>query len=67
VRWARRIDAPPTSSRGRWTGHLFQSRFASVAMDESHLIAAVRYVSLNPVRARARAKVEARKERSSWI
>jgi putative transposase len=25
---------------GRWTGHLFQSRFASVAMDESHLISA---------------------------
>ena len=37
--------------RSRWTGHLFQSRFASVAMDEDHLIAAVRYVSLNPVRA----------------
>jgi putative transposase len=40
------------NARGRWTGHLFQSRFASVAMDEAHLIAAVRYVSLNPVRAR---------------
>jgi putative transposase len=40
------------NARGRWTGHLFQSRFASVAMDEDHLIAAVRYVSLNPVRAR---------------
>jgi putative transposase len=40
------------NARGRWTGHLFQSRFASVAMDERHLIAAVRYVSLNPVRAR---------------
>jgi putative transposase len=39
-------------ARGRWTGHLFQSRFASVAMDESHLRAAVSYVSLNPVRAR---------------
>jgi hypothetical protein len=26
------------NARGRWTGHLFQSRFASVAMDESHLI-----------------------------
>jgi putative transposase len=23
-------------ARGRWTGHLFQSRFASAAMDESH-------------------------------
>jgi len=39
------------NARGRWTGHLFQSRFASVAMDEAHLTAAVRYVSLNPVRA----------------
>jgi putative transposase len=40
------------NARGRWSGHLFQSRFASVAMDEAHLMAAVRYVSLNPVRAR---------------
>lgn len=30
------------NARGRWTGHLFQSRFASVAMDEGHLMAAVR-------------------------
>jgi putative transposase len=40
------------NARGRWTGHLFQTRFASVAMDESHLRAALSYVSLNPVRAR---------------
>ena len=40
------------NARGRWQGHLFQSRFASVAMDESHLISAVCCVSLNPVRAR---------------
>lgn len=46
------------NARGRWTGHLFQSRFASVAMDEAHLIAAVRYVSLNPVRARLCARAE---------
>jgi REP-associated tyrosine transposase len=39
-------------ARGRRSGHLFQSRFASVAMDESHLRSAVTYVSLNPVRAR---------------
>lgn len=37
--------------RGNWRGHLFDRRFASVAMDENHLIAAVRYVALNPVRA----------------
>ena len=39
------------NARARWTGHLFQRRFSSVAMDEGHLMAAVRYVSLNPVRA----------------
>jgi putative transposase len=31
---------------------LWQGRFGAVAMDEEHLAAAVRYVSLNPVRAR---------------
>lgn len=46
-RWASYVNA-----RGRWTGHLFDGRFASVAMDERHLMSAVRYVSLNPVRAR---------------
>jgi putative transposase len=46
------------NARGRWTGHLFQSRFASVAMDETHLRAAVRYVSLNPVRAKLVARAQ---------
>jgi REP element-mobilizing transposase RayT len=48
------------NARGRWTGHLYQSRFASVAMGESHLRSAVSYVSLNPVRARlvSRAEIE---------
>jgi putative transposase len=46
------------NARGRWTGHLFQSRFASVSMVESHLISAVCYVSLNPVRARLVAQAE---------
>jgi putative transposase len=36
---------------GRWTGHLFQGRFGSVAMDEDHLMSAFRYVALNPVKA----------------
>ena len=40
------------NARLRVTGHLFQSRFGSVAMDEDHLMAAARYVALNPVRAR---------------
>jgi putative transposase len=46
-RWANFING-----RSRWRGHLFDNRFASVAMDEGHLISAVRYVALNPVRAR---------------
>jgi putative transposase len=40
------------NARNAWTGHLWQARFSSVPMDENHLAAAVRYVSLNPVRAR---------------
>ena len=46
------------NTRGRWTGHLFQSRFASVVLDGLHLIRAVRYMSLNPVRARLVARPE---------
>ncbi len=46
------------NARGRWTGHLFQSRFASVAMDEAHLMTAVCYVNLNPVRARLVSRAE---------
>jgi len=33
------------------TGHLWQGRFSSTAMDERHLLAAARYVPMNPVRA----------------
>lgn len=39
-------------ARRRRTGHFWQGRFGSVVMDEAHLAAALRYVSLNPVRAR---------------
>src|ERR1700687_1699861 len=30
------------NARNRWTGHLWQAWFGSVAMDEEHLIAAIR-------------------------
>jgi len=33
-------------------GYLFQGRFGSCVLDEQHLIAAARYVELNPVRAK---------------
>ena len=45
-RYSSRINA-----REGWTGYLFQGRFASYPMDDAHLIAAVRYVELNPVAA----------------
>lgn len=39
-------------NRGRGlSGHLFQGRFASYPMDDSHLMAAARYVENNPVAA----------------
>ena len=40
------------NARQRWTGHLWQGRFGAVVMDEEHLGHAMRYVALNPVRAR---------------
>jgi putative transposase len=39
-------------ARRKRSGHFWQGRFGAVAMDEEHLAAALRYVSLNPVRAR---------------
>ena len=35
-----------------WKGYLWQGRFASFPMDEDYLLAACRYVELNPVRAK---------------
>ena len=45
-RYTRRINF-----RERWCGYLWQGRFASFVMDEPYLLAAARYVELNPVRA----------------
>ena len=46
-RYTRRVNL-----REDWRGHLWQGRFASYVMDEENLLAAVRYVEMNPVRAR---------------
>ena len=46
VRYTRHIN-----SREGWSGYLWQSRFASFPMDETHLLLCARYVGLNPVRA----------------
>lgn len=45
-RYARRVN-----KRRDWRGHLWQERFYSCVMEEGHLLAAVRYIELNPVRA----------------
>jgi putative transposase len=47
-----RAYAGVIQARRKRTGHFWQGRFGAVAMDEAHLAAALRYVSLNPVRAR---------------
>jgi len=41
-----------------WTGYLWQGRFASYPMDDAHLLTAVRYVELNPVKAKLAARAE---------
>lgn len=38
--------------RENWKGHLWQERFHSFVMDEQYLLATVRYVELNPVKAK---------------
>jgi len=52
-RYSRRINV----AHG-WTGYLWQGRFASYPMDAAHLMTAVRYVELNPVRAKLARRAE---------
>ena len=44
--------------REQRSGHFWQGRFAAVAMDEAHTLAALRYGALNPVRARLVARAQ---------
>lgn len=44
--------------RKKWTGYLWQGRFASFPTDENYLFAAARYIEMNPVRARIVKKPE---------
>jgi putative transposase len=52
-RYTRRVNF-----REGWRGYLWQGRFSSVVMDETHLMAAARYVEANPVRARLAARAQ---------
>jgi putative transposase len=47
-----RAYAGIVQARRKRSGHFWQGRFGAVAMDEDYLAAALRYVALNPVRAR---------------
>jgi putative transposase len=40
------------NQRENWRGYLWQGRFSSYPLDEQYLMAAVRYIELNPVRSR---------------
>lgn len=42
----------------RRSGHLFQNRFYSAPLDRGHLLEALRYVDLNPLRARLAERIE---------
>lgn len=53
MRYAQRANG-----RHGWNGHLWQGRYFSAPLDESHLWAAIRYVELNPVRAGLVARAE---------
>jgi putative transposase len=46
------------NARRKKSGHFWQGRFGCVAMDGTHAVAGLRYVLLNPVRARLCAKPE---------
>ncbi|MFT5889321.1 MAG: putative transposase [Zhongshania sp.] len=46
------------NTREQWQGHLWQERFHSFVMDEEYLLATVRYVELNPVKAKLCTSVE---------
>lgn len=52
-RYSRRINL----AHG-WTGYLWQGRFASYPMDAAHLMTAIRYVELNPVKAKRARRAE---------
>ena len=48
---AHRRSTRRISFREKWRGYLWQGRFASFVLDEPYLLAAARYVELNPLRA----------------
>jgi putative transposase len=56
---ANRAYAGRINARRKMTGHFWQGRYGSVALDDAHLHEALRYVLMNPVKAKLVAKPEA--------
>ena len=56
---AHRLYTREKNSRAGVRGYLFEGRFGSCVLDEKHLLAAARYVDLNPVSAGLVARPEA--------
>lgn len=50
--------ASAQNARHGWTGHFWANRYFSMPLDHAHLWTAVKYVELNPVRARLVARAE---------
>ncbi len=59
---ANRAYAGIINARRKATGHFWQGRYGSVPMDDAHLFEALRYVLMNPVKA----KLAARPEEWRW-
>jgi putative transposase len=55
---AHRRYTQAVNRRQGWIGHLWQGRFSSCMLDPPHVLAAARYIELNPVRARLVGAVE---------
>lgn len=53
MRYAQRVNRAQS-----WVGHLWQGRYFASALDGSYLWTAIRYVELNPVKARLVARAE---------
>ncbi len=56
---ANRAYAGIINARSKMTGHFWQGRYGSVPMDDAHFIEALRYVLMNPVKAKLVTKPEA--------
>jgi putative transposase len=56
---ANRAYAGLINARRKVTGHFWQGRYGSVPMDDAHLLEALRYTLMNPVKAKLVARPEA--------